>query len=52
MASQGWKKEFLKVHQMKTQYILTDIQLAFTCSKSAIETPEKGVKYFQSCFKQ
>ena len=23
-------------------------QVAFTCSKSTIETPEKGVKYVQS----
>ena len=28
--------------------LMVNTQIAFTCSKSKIETPEKGVKYVQS----
>ena len=39
---------FLIVNCAKTSTFALHIQLTFTCSNSAIETPERGVKYVQS----
>ena len=39
---------FLIVNCAKTSTFALYIQLTFTCSNSAIETPERGVKYVQS----
>ena len=40
--SEGSKEHFIK------EFWITPVQLTLTCSKSSIETLEKGVKYVQS----
>ena len=43
------KTSYVKViHNLLLEYQATIIQLTFTCSKSTMETLEKGVKYLQS----
>ena len=49
-------KDKFKIRKGMSTPIMSDLlkikrdssQLTFTCSKSTIETPEKGVEYFQS----
>ena len=53
---QNIKKQYVnKSHRLRKRRTInvafsevTLSQLTFTCSKSAIETPEKGMKYVQS----
>ena len=39
---------FHLLHILRIHFEVKDSQLAFTCLKLKIETPEQGVKYVQS----